>query len=211
VTAIRVCFFGDSFVNGTGDDTCLGWVGRACAASRHQGCDLTCYNLGIRRDTSADIRGRWQREAQARLPPEHDGRLVFSFGANDCCLNDAGTAERVACDEAMANAREILSQAHAWRPTLMMGPLPVCDRAADARVAALSDAFASVCAAIGVPYLAVFDLAANSPVWRREVIVGDGAHPNAGGYSIISEAFQRWPPWCAWSSARRNNLTGQLY
>lgn len=25
---MRICFIGDSFVNGTGDDTCLGWVGR---------------------------------------------------------------------------------------------------------------------------------------------------------------------------------------
>ncbi|HZC55143.1 MAG TPA: hypothetical protein VE396_03730 [Xanthobacteraceae bacterium] len=30
---IRICFFGDSMVNGTGDDACLGWVGRICAAA----------------------------------------------------------------------------------------------------------------------------------------------------------------------------------
>src|SRR6202011_3560744 len=82
---IRICFFGDSMVNGTGDDACLGWVGRVCAAARRRGRDLTCYNLGIRRDTSADVLARWQREAEARLLPEHDGRLIFSFGANDCC------------------------------------------------------------------------------------------------------------------------------
>ena len=93
--SIRVCFFGDSFVNGTGDDACLGWVGRACAAGRRRGVDLTCYNLGIRRDTSADVPQRWEREAQARLPPEHDGRLVFSFGANDCCLTEDGSGVRV--------------------------------------------------------------------------------------------------------------------
>ena len=74
---MRICFIGDSFVQGTGDDACLGWVGRVCAALRQQGRDLTSYNLGIRRDTSADIRQRWQREAQLRLPAEHDGRLVF--------------------------------------------------------------------------------------------------------------------------------------
>src|SRR3954451_17927814 len=71
---IRLCFFADSFVNGTGDDACLGWVGRACAAGRRNGVDLTCYNLGIRGDTSADVLRRWEHEAQARLPPEHDGR-----------------------------------------------------------------------------------------------------------------------------------------
>ena len=66
---IRVCFFGDSFVNGTGDDACLGWVGRACAAGRRNGMDLTCYNLGIRGDTSADVLRRWEHEARARLAP----------------------------------------------------------------------------------------------------------------------------------------------
>ena len=113
---IRVCFFGDSFVNGTGDDTCLGWVGRACAAARQQGQDLTCYNLGIRRDTSADVLRRWKREALARLPPEHDGRLVYSFGANDCCLEDEANRVRVPQDAALANAREILADARSWLP-----------------------------------------------------------------------------------------------
>ena len=37
--APRICFFGDSFVNGTGDDDALGWVGRLCAAERRAGLD----------------------------------------------------------------------------------------------------------------------------------------------------------------------------
>jgi acyl-CoA thioesterase-1 len=81
--SIRICFFGDSIVNGTGDDACLGWVGRVCSAARRDGIDLTCCNLGIRRDTSADVLIRWHAEARARLPDEYDGGLVFSFGGND--------------------------------------------------------------------------------------------------------------------------------
>jgi lysophospholipase L1-like esterase len=61
---MRICFFGDSIVNGTGDPDCLGWVGRVCGAARKSGVDLTSYNLGIRRDTSADILRRWRREAE---------------------------------------------------------------------------------------------------------------------------------------------------
>jgi lysophospholipase L1-like esterase len=197
--AVRVCFFGDSFVNGTGDDTCLGWVGRVCAASRQSGLDLTCYNLGIRRDTSEDIRSRWRHEAVARLPSIHDGRLVFSFGANDCCLSADGSQPRVPHDHAVANAQEILSAAHSWRPTLMVGPLPVCNPAADVRIAALSAAFAPVCASLGVPYLEVFHLAANCSAWAHEVASGDGAHPNARGYTVISDAIRQWAPWQAWN------------
>lgn len=195
---IRVCFFGDSFVNGTGDDACLGWVGRACASSRRRGHDVTCYNLGVRRDTSADLLQRWKREALARLPPEHDGRLVFSFGANDCCLDDEGNRVRVPHDQAVANAREILTAARSWLPTLMVGPLPVGDRDADARIAALSSAFATLCASLAIPHLEVFRLAANSDAWAREVATGDGAHPNALGYTLIGEVFQRWSAWQAW-------------
>ena len=87
---MRICFIGDSFVAGAGDDDCLGWPGRLCAAARQAGHDLTLYNLGIRRDTSADIAARWEAEARARLPAEHDGRLVFLFGVNDCVEDTPG-------------------------------------------------------------------------------------------------------------------------
>ena len=80
---MRICFIGDSFVNGVGDDSGLGWIGRLGVALRAAGCDLTLYNLGVRRDTSADIARRWRAEAEARLPEGVDGRLVFAFGTND--------------------------------------------------------------------------------------------------------------------------------
>ena len=44
---IRICFVGDSFVNGIGDETALGWVGRVCALAHTHGFPLTSYNLGI--------------------------------------------------------------------------------------------------------------------------------------------------------------------
>ena len=196
---IRVWFFGDSFVNGPGDEACLGWVGRSCAESRRRGVDLTCYNLGIRRDTSADIQQRWEREARARLPPEHDCRLVFSFGANDCCPCEDGSEVRVPHDQALDNARAILATARSWCPTLMVGPLPICNAAVDGRIAALSAALAPLCASLGVPYLEVFHHAANSTAWAREVAAGDGAHPSALGYALVADAFLHWSAWRAWA------------
>jgi acyl-CoA thioesterase-1 len=196
---MRICFIGDSFMNGTGDDACLGWAGRACAASRANGLDLTYYNLGIRRDTSADILARWECEARARLPPEHDGRLVFSFGANDCCPREDGEGVRVPRTRASRNARTILMAARAWRPTLMVGPPPVQDPAVDERIAVLSADFAAVCASLDLSYLDVFSLVAGSTVWAREAALGDGAHPNAAGYTLVSEAFQQWTAWRAWN------------
>jgi acyl-CoA thioesterase-1 len=197
-TPMRICFFGDSFVNGTVDDACLGWAGRACAAARHAGCDVTCYNLGIRGDTTAHVLQRWQREAEARLLAEHDGRLVFSFGTNDCCPGADGDGVRVAHGQVLANAEAILTVACASCPTLMVGPAPIGDAATDRRIAALSAEFATLCAGLGVPYLELFGLVAASPVWSREVAQGDGAHPNMGGYGEVAEAFMRWSAWRRW-------------
>jgi hypothetical protein len=43
VTDIRICFIGDSFVNGTGDPLCLGWSGRVCATAIQMGYPITYY------------------------------------------------------------------------------------------------------------------------------------------------------------------------
>src|SRR5688572_16896883 len=105
---LRICFLGDSFVNGTGDAEGLGWVGRICRAARGRGHDVTCYNLGIRRETSRELRARWQREAALRLPADATSRLVFSFGVNDTTAE--GLTTRVPLAESLDNARAILAE-----------------------------------------------------------------------------------------------------
>jgi acyl-CoA thioesterase-1 len=107
----RICFFGDSFVNGTGDDDGLGWVGRVVAKARQSGCDVTAYNLGIRGDTSADVAARWRSEASSRLPPNCNGRLVFSFGANDCVSQGSPRVSRM---DSLAHLESIITAAALW-------------------------------------------------------------------------------------------------
>jgi acyl-CoA thioesterase-1 len=197
---MRICFFGDSIVSGTGDDDCLGWTGRVCSKARRRGHDLTHYNLGIRRDTSADIRARWRLEALRRLLSEYDGRLAFAFGANDCLSETTGRV-RVDRAETLANARSILSEAAAWLPTLMIGPAPVSfDFDVDGRVAALSRDLGDLCTSINVSYLPVFALLKASEVWCREAAEGDGTHPNSGGYSTLASIVNEWDPWKRWFS-----------
>ena len=189
---MRICFFGDSFVHGTGDDDALGWVGRLVAKARREGRDVTGYNLGVRRDTSAAVAARWRREAESRLPAEHAGRLVFSFGVNDC-------AQGVARAESLAHAEAILVTARQWLPTLMIGPGILADDAGtNARVCELSADQAKLCERIGVPYLEICRLLLDSPIWSREALAGDGAHPNRGGYAIVAEAVASWAPWRRW-------------
>lgn len=190
---------GDSFVNGTGDPECLGWAGRLCAAVRRAGRDLTYYNLGVRRETSADIRERWEQEVTRRLPEgqaDYDPRVVFSFGVNDTTSEGSGT--RVPSERSLENLRAILSTAKRRFPVLFVGPPPVASRARNERVASLSDAYASVCREMGVPFLAVLPALSASPVWTREVAEGDGSHPGAGGYAELAELVGAWGSWRDW-------------
>ncbi|MFC3230182.1 GDSL-type esterase/lipase family protein [Marinibaculum pumilum] len=194
---MRICFFGDSFVNGTGDDACLGWVGRLCAQARASGRDLTLYNLGIRRDSSADIAARWAAEARCRLPVGVEGRLVFSFGANDCA-DDGEGKRRLPASASLGHARAILGAAVATAPTLMVGPPPVGTEEADARIAALSVQLAELCGSLSIAYLPVIGPLSDCRSWRAEAAAGDGAHPNSGGYAALAALVAAWPAWQDW-------------
>ena len=190
---IRICFVGDSFVNGTGDPDFLGWTGRVCRAALTDAFELTHYNLGIRRDTSADIRRRWQAETTARLPISSDNRVVFSFGVNDTTLENG--QPRVSPQDSIANARAILTQAMRQYPTLMIGPLPIDDTDQNARSKALDASYAQLCAAISIPYLSVFNTMYNHHEWLDEVKRNDGAHPFAKGYTALAIVVQAWDAW----------------
>jgi acyl-CoA thioesterase I len=192
---MRICFFGDSIVNGTGDPDYLGWVGRICAAARQRGIDVTSYNLGIRRDTSTDILRRWRREADIRLPPEFPRGLVFSFGVNDCILEHGEC--RVPSAQTISTARTMLGAAAAYAPTLMIGPAPISDADVNARVQALIPAFRAACQEVGIPFLDVFDRLKSSAAWMREITQGDGAHPGRQGYAELAALVNEWPEWRA--------------
>ena len=68
MTDLRVVFVGDSFVAGVGDPEGRGWVGRVVAAAHAAGLPLTAYNLGVRRETSADVLARELEFGVGRLP-----------------------------------------------------------------------------------------------------------------------------------------------
>lgn len=194
---VRLCFIGDSFTQGTGDDACLGWPGRVSAAARARGHAVTAYNLGVRRETTDDIRGRWQGEARPRLGPGLDGRVVFSFGANDATLEDGRW--RVAPEDSATNARAMISEALALGfPVLVVGPPPAPEPEKTVRHARLTAAYAAVCDELGVPFLDVIAPLQEVAVWWEEVAAGDGIHPNAGGYAALAGLVEAWPAWRAW-------------
>ncbi len=191
---IRICFVGDSFVNGTCDPDYLGWSGRACKAVNYPG--LTCYNLGIRGNTSEQIEARWQAEAVPRFLFPADARLVFSFGVNDNCIEDGHL--RVSAKGSVACARRILTQAKAQYPTLMIGPPPVEDESINDRTVVTSMAYAALCKTLDVPYLETYAPLRQNQTWMHEVAQIDGAHPGAAGYEAFAQLVSNWEAWQAW-------------
>jgi lysophospholipase L1-like esterase len=179
----RVLFFGDSFVAGAGDPRGCGWVGRVAAAC----APLTPYNLGIRGETSAQVRGRWQAEARPRLRAAASCAVVFSVGANDACGEAPGDPPRMTVEASVGALAETLDAARMMElPAFVVGPPPVGEPAWDERVRELSEAFAALCAARGVPFVAVAEQLLASRTWLAEAAAGDGAHPGAGGYDELA-------------------------
>jgi lysophospholipase L1-like esterase len=195
---LRICFVGDSFINGTGDDEALGWAGRICRSARKRGVPLTRYDLGVRRDTSELILRRCATEVAVRLSGVPcDGRVVFSFGANDAAHEQG--RPRVDLATSLANARALLAQSMARHPTLMIGPPPIADDAShDARVGEISNGLNLVCSELGLPYLDLHGPLSVNETWRLEALDGDGAHPNSGGYAAAAALVEEWGPWRNW-------------
>ncbi|MEO0534911.1 MAG: GDSL-type esterase/lipase family protein [Cyanobacteria bacterium P01_A01_bin.123] len=194
---VRICFIGDSFVNGTGDPTYLGWTGRVCAEVAQQGHAVTAYNLGIRRETSLQIEQRWPQEVVCRLPNDCQGRLVFSFGANDMTVEQG--SNRVDLATSIAAARRLLQAASRQYPVLMVGPPAIAVNPAHTdRITHLSAQYGDLCHSLGVPYLETCRLTAQSVLWSAEVQAGDGAHPGAGGYGELATLVSNWSAWRDW-------------
>lgn len=192
---IRVAFVGDSFVNGYGDPEHLGWIGRVCSRARVRGHDVTGYNLGIRGDTGADVRRRWETEVRARLVDGDGALIVFSFGVNDCVERDGRV--RVEPSDTVTHAGAILGSARVLAPVLFVGPPPVADAATNGRIESLSARLAALCADRAVPFLDTFAHLSRSTAWMREVTAGDGAHPGAGGYADLAALIESWEPWAS--------------
>ena len=193
---MRVCFVGDSLVNGTGDPEFQGWTSRVCITAQKMGHDVTHYNLGVRGETSANIRDRWLSEVSVRLAATEEAVVVFSFGVNDLTIE--GGEPRVSNQNSIENLRRILGESKRRYTTLMVGPPPTADAEKNISLARLSRDFSAACREIGVPYLDVFMRLQESGVWILEAAGNDGTHPRATGYAEMAKLVQSWPAWVNW-------------
>ncbi|WP_028587642.1 GDSL-type esterase/lipase family protein [Desulfocurvus vexinensis] len=191
-----ICFFGDSLTLGTGDAACLGWAGRICVQALARGRALTCYNLGARRHSSADILARWRDEAARRALPGAATRLVFSFGVADAADRDG--RRNLPLADTVANAETLLDQALAAHEVLFVGPPPVASGELTARIREINRELGTVCARRGVGYFDMFGRLVSSGAYLADVAANDGIHPASTGYAEMAAHVAGWPAWQEW-------------
>lgn len=194
---MRICFFGESYVNGVGDPTTQGWVGRLCADAISKGHQLTVYNCGIRGATSTLVRDTWQAEASARFKPGEKFAVVFSYGTNDCWRENGQT--QVSLETQIENTTAVLKAASARWPTLFVGP-PGLPGYADNTIRVSDHAercvqTQKICSHLNVPYFDTLSVYDGFKQWHTEAKAGDGVHPGAGGYGEMAAALALWAPW----------------
>lgn len=195
---MQLCFVGDSFVAGIGDETALGWTGRLAVRTSAAGNPITAYNLGIRRNTSANILARCRGEVDARRSADRRTLIVLSMGVNDTTLVDGRV--RVPLEDSCTNLEQLLDL-FAGDPVLVVGPPAVADDAQNVQIRELTERYQSLCRGRGIPFVPVFHALEVDPVWRRQVLEGDGAHPRSEGYAALYELVA--PVWDRWLDVQR--------
>ncbi|GAP31122.1 lipase [Nocardia seriolae] len=195
VLDLRVCFIGESFVAGVGDQKCLGWAGRLASRAIGAGQPLTYYNLGIRRENSTELRERWAGECAPRLPEGADCRVVISTGVNDTQFENG--SPRVDPDDALRNMAAILREVRerGWQ-AMVVAPPPNVDDEHNARIVALDGRYADLCEETKVPYLRAHQPLRENQIWMRDIAAGDGYHPGAAGYDEFAALLA--PHWLLW-------------
>jgi len=207
MSTVRICFFGDSITVGTGDTACRGWPSYLCDTFTAAGHDISCYNLGIRAETSVDISKRWRAEAEPRLPPHVNGRLVFSFGLNDGA--DANqTGRRVSPEESVATVRKMLGDAAAWQKTIWVSMTPPRIETPSIepgpgvhftfyreRMVDLNERFKATAAEMGIPYVDLYSALKDDDAWNADMVAGDGVHPTPAGHRLMADLVGKSAAW----------------
>lgn len=146
----------------------------------------TFYNLGVRRHTSTDIAARWQAEVASRQIPGTINHLAFCPG-----VVDMSPAQMRPVDEVCATVMQMLDQASALGPVLLICPPPVKEPAMSQRIASLCEAYVTACARKGHPCADVHAALAASPEYMDDL--EDGLHPGPQGAALMARLLAEDP------------------
>lgn len=192
---LRICFLGDSFVNGTGDQRYLGWVGGLAQRTLAAGVPLTSYNLGIRGETTALLLARAPSEVPRRFSGDFERAIVISIGTNDTNIVDGKL--RVQPAESVENIKRLSSTMEELGRILVIGPPAVPDAAHNQRNAALDRAFEQTVDALAVPYISLQQFISADSYWLPQANKDDGYHPQWEAYDSVAAFIAGHAKWRA--------------
>ncbi len=191
-------FFGDSITLGVNDPQGGGWVGRfAASAGGLQGMPVpptTFYNLGVRKQPSTLIAGRWEQEYRQRSMEDAHEYLVFCFGTVDMAAPN-GTP-LMSIQDSVATAQNILLRAREKAPVLLLCPPPVAQTEHGKRIGDLAAAYVQLCSSMNVPCLNLFEKLHDSKVFMNDL--SDGIHPGAVGNTLMADLLLQCPTIQEW-------------
>jgi len=199
--------FGDSIAHGWADFERGGWVNRLAThlysqEAEHADWKVSCYNLGVRGDTTRDMLARLRREVEPRLgPPDRDNIFILACGTNDAAFVPAVGAHVVPLAEFGENLDAAIREATTFPrarvllatiiPVVeeLMGPVGANGETRLNRyVERYNDRINELAAAHGARVVDLY-AAFSKTDYRR--LMKDGLHPNAEGSALIFEQVRR--------------------
>lgn len=184
-------FYGDSLTLAVNDDSMQGgWVGRLALMGSRAGFyalpPATFYNLGVRRHTVFDVKARWKQEWDARQLPGIVPHVAFCAGVVDMVPADGKPVSEVCA--AMA---DMLDEAAALAPVLLISVPPVANAEVRTRIEALNAAYGAMCAQKGLAWADIYTELCTSDVYMDSL--RDGTHAAPEGCAFMAERLFALP------------------
>jgi lysophospholipase L1-like esterase len=206
----KLIVLGDSGVYGWGDPIEGGW----CERLRRHWMGLpegpVLYPLGVRGDGLERVAARLRAEVGCRgeLRRQQPQGILLAVGLNDTArVGRADGRPQLDPQGFLYGLEQLLLQARAMAPVLVMGLTPVCDEAmpfaevlwygleAVRRYEALLE---EACLEADVPFLPMLEALLADPQWP-EWLNTDGLHLNTEGHRRVYERVVRWPALLEWA------------
>lgn len=183
---LHISFFGDDLFAGVGDSNGLGLATRLQMDIMKKEPEATCYNLGIKGETTDKLIERFEQEMLPRLVPGADNRVVFCIGHNDCLVHD--NKQAVSVKETIENAKSLILAAKGKVRLFFIGPPSVYDPQIDARVKKWNQWLAELCKQTRIPYISLYNATSKDAQYKRSLTGVYRISPDDQGYEkLISQ------------------------
>ena len=206
----KLIVLGDSGVYGWGDPEEGGW----CERLRRHWMGLpggpVLYGLGVRGDGLERVRARLHQEVSGRgeLRRQLPQGILLAVGLNDTAR--VGRADgRHQLDPAafLFGLQELLAQATALAPTLVLGLTPVLEEAMPFAevlwyqldtIRLYESLLEEAAQEADVPFLPLLESFLQEAGWQ-DWLCSDGLHLNSVGHAHVAARLQRWPALLHWA------------